>query len=395
MASGLSIIQLSKQELPEPIWSELQEFSIVASGGLDKCFSNGFQQIPVIIKIETKSVEVDGKQAFIPVSDAELSTLRLVDKLSNAVVPFVSVAQEGIEYGSGISWAASKKRNRFKLYTATPSAQTLSPAVPAPQNNGVRYRELWIHLAAEGSRTFYAQFNSARGTFNSTDETGDNYEVTVQGVRPLPPPLSNYTLKRERVWQDPDGRDGPPTNSSPEGDFFGYYRQSIDYWRLSYNRLTAYPVRFATCLIEKNGSTIQWESELVHETFFSYTGCAFNPANFENSDSPAPEGLSFDPYFWGLMRLYKKSLSVSFPGGKRPAPGELIVSLHRTDDILYWYDKKADGDKRKLYRKHMDDDVKFVLLDEEGNRHSLSIGFIARFDQNITDSRNTLILSRT
>ncbi|WP_223516049.1 hypothetical protein [Pseudomonas sp. GL-R-26] len=391
-ASGLSIIQLSEQIMPEPTWSELQEFSFeTPANWVGRCFSNGFQQIPVTIKIETKPVEVDGQQVYIPVSDANLSTLRLVDKISNAPVPFVHVAQEGIEYGSGISWATSKKRNRFKLLPTTAAAPVNSPALPAPQNNGVRYRELWIHLAAEGSRTFYAQFTSDHGIQNSTDDKSEGFEITVEGIRPPTPAIDQYLVKRDRVWKDPYGHDGPPTDMYPDGDVFSFYRQSVDYWRLSYERPGRVPVLFSTAIIENNVSTVQWESELIDETYFSYTGSAFNPANFENSDSPAPEGLSFDPYLWGMMRNYNIKLGASFIKDKQPAPGELIVSLHRTDDVPYWYDGLANGDKRKLYRKHLDPGLKVVLIDEEGNRHSLSIAFES---SSLQDSRNTLVFNR-
>jgi len=387
-ASGFCIIQLSEQIQPEPHWKELTEFSIAAVEGANRCFSNGFQQIPVRITIETASVSIGGQNVYIPISDAELSTLRLVDKFSNTPVPFIPVAQEGIEYGSTVTGAVSKKRNRFKLYP-TPAAQPPVLPPPAPKNNGVRYRELWIHLAAEGSRTFYAQFDSPQGTQNSTDSINGSPEVTVQGIRPATPALTNYVFERDRVWKDPDGRDGPPDNMYPEGDFFSYYRQSIDYWRLSYLRLGTYPVLFSTLLVEKNISTIQWESELMDETYFSYTGYAFNPANYENSDSPAPENLSVDPYFWGLVRGYSKKLDNSFIKDKQPSPGELIVSLHRTDDMKFWHDGMANGDKRKLYRQHLDEGVKFVMLDEEGNRHSLLCAFESPTRR---DSRNKLIL---
>lgn len=386
-ASGFTTIQLSEQERPDPGWSELQEFSIVASGA-NSCFSNGFQQIPVIIKIETKPVRIDGQDVYIPVSDANLSTLRLVDKLSNAPVPFIHVAQEGIEYGSGYTWAASKKRNRFRLYSPTVAVSN-SVSLPTPQNNGVRYRELWIHLTAEGNRTFYAQFTSDHGVWNSTDEKSENYEVTVQGIRPPSPDIDHYEFKRDRVSQDPDGHDEPPNSMNPEWDYFSYYRMSIDYWRLSYRRLGGYPVLFSTSRIVDNVSSVQWESELVDETYFSYTGYAFNPANYENSDSPVPEGLSFDPYFWGLMRSYGKSLTSSFVKDKQPSPGQLLVSLHRTDDVKYWYDKLANGDKRKFYRQHLDPGVRFVLMDEEGNRHSLLVAFESPTQK---DSRNKLTL---
>ncbi|WP_260963329.1 hypothetical protein [Pseudomonas citri] len=388
-ASGFSIIQLSEQVQPEPRWLELNEFTIAVNNGLDSCFSNGFQQIPIIVTIATKSVAVGGVQQYIPVSDAELATLRLVDKMTNVPIPFIAVGQEGIEYGSHTLWAASKTRNRFRFFSST-AARTYPLAPPVAKNNGVRYRELYICIAQEGGRTFYAQFDSPYGIQNSTDDKTENYEVVVQGVRPTTPPLSHYEFNRVRKWKDADGHDAPPSQENPEWDYFSYYRQSIDYWYLSYLRRGIDPVLFSTLLIENNISTVQWESELIDEVFFSYTGYAFNPANFENADSPSPAGLSFDPYLWGLMRNYKKSLKTSFDGGG-PAQGELIVSLHRTDDIKYWYDGLASGDKRKLYRQHLDPAIHLLLLDEDGNRHSLAIGFDSPSNE---DSRNKLVLSR-
>ncbi|WP_434574621.1 hypothetical protein J3P88_08015 [Pseudomonas sp. Z3-6] len=388
-SSGFSVIQLSEQVLPEPHWLELSQFKIAVNGGRDSCFSNGFQQIPVTITIGTKSVNIGGEQRFIPVSDAELATLRLVDKISNTRVPFIAVGQEGIEYGNTTVWAVSKIRNRFKFSSATSMrADPLAP--PMPKNDGIRYREFYIHLAQEGGRTFYAQFDSPYGTQNSTDKKEEDFEVTVRGIRPETPSLSNYEFKRERKWQDKDGHDVPPSNANPEWDYFSYYRQSIDYWYLSYLRRGIDQVLFATLSIENNISTVQWESELIDEVFFSYTGYAFHPANYENSDSPVPEGLSFDPYLWSLMRNYQKNLKTSFDG-ERPAPGELIISLHRMDDVKYWYDGLASGDKRKMYRQQLDPGIYLVLLDEEGNRHSLAVGFASSSKEN---SRNTLILSR-
>ncbi|MCJ8205296.1 hypothetical protein [Pseudomonas sp. RGM2987] len=388
-ASGFSIIQLSEQVQPEPRWLELAEFSVAVNNGLDRCFSNGFQQIPVIVTIATQSVTIGGQEIYIPVSDAELATLRLVDKITNNTVPFIPVGQEGIEYGSDLHWAVSKTRNRFRYFSAT-AARTEALAPPTPRNNGVRYRQLYIQVAREGSHTFFARFDSPYGTHNSTDDRGENHEVTVQGIRPAAPALSHYEFKRERKTTDDDGHDEPPSQTNPEWDYFSYYRQSLDYWYLSYSRRGIDPILFSTLLIENNISTIQWESELIDETYFSYTGYAFNPANFENSDSPAPEGLSFDPYLWGMMRGYQKDLKTSFDG-EPPGQGELVISLHRTDDVEYWYDGRAGGDKRKLYRQKLDPAVHLVLLDEEGNRHSLAVAFESPTRE---DSRNKLVLSR-
>ncbi|KQN45038.1 hypothetical protein ASE98_08845 [Pseudomonas sp. Leaf48] len=391
-ASGLSIIELTKQKMPDPTWSELATFSIVASGGLNQCFSNGYQQIAVMVKIETSPVEIGGENVYIPVSDAHLSTLRLVHASSHSPVPFVPAGQEGIEYESGIDWAVNKKRNRFKLFSPSNAATPNSVSVPAPQNNGVRYRELWIQLTKQGSHTFYAQFNSDKGTFNSNQPMAEGSEITVQGIASPTADISHYKFAGERVAQDELGKDGPPSKLYPEGDTFSFYRQSTDYWRLRYLRVGTFPVLFSTATIEGNVSTIQWESELIDENFVSFTGIAFNPANFENSDSPAPQGLTFDPYLWGLMRLRNIKLDSSFVINEEPSSGELMVSLHRTNDVKYWYDGLAEGDKRKMYRKHLDPGLKIVLVDEEGNRHSLIIAFDNPTKE---DSRNRLTISRT
>ncbi|MNG10205.1 hypothetical protein D3C84_936610 [compost metagenome] len=147
---------------------------------------------------------------------------------------------------------------------------------------------------------------------------------------------------------------------------------------------------FATLLIEQNISTIQWESELLAETYFSHTGYAFNPANYENSDSPVPKGVSFDLYLRNLMKEKRKLLKTSFEGHAQPSPGQLIVSLYRTDDMEYWYDGLANGNVHRLYRKLLDPGIVFVMLDEDGNRHRLLIGFAP---PTTADSRNRLVLS--
>ena len=386
---GYSIIQLSEREEDELRWSELGKFTIAVNGEVDRCYANGRQQIPVVVTVQTKPIRIDGRDIYVPVSDADLATLRLVDKLTGAEVPFIPVAQEGIEHGSNIQWAANKKRNRFRFYS--PSAAH-TPVLPLPEamNNGTRYRELYVHMAFEGSRTFFARFRSNGSTWSSNDVTGENFEVTVSGVRPNTPTEADYRLERERVYQDEYGHDEPDDPNNPNRDVFSYYRQSTDYWRLSYRRLSTYPVEFATLLIEKNISSMQWESELLDETFFSYTGYSFNPANYLNSDSPVPEGLSFDPYFRALIKEVGKVLKSSFEGGSKPSPGELIVSLHRTDDMKFWYDGMAGGDVHRLYRKLLDPGVIFVLLDVDGNRHRLQVSFAA---SSTTDSRNRLVFS--
>ena len=383
---GYSIIQLSERAEPELRWIELQNFDVSVNGDDNRCYANGRQQVPVVVKIETKPVTIGGREYYIPVSDADLATLKLVHKVTGAEVPFIPLGEEGIEHNSPLQWAANKRRNRFRYYPAT-AQQAPAVALPKPDNNGTRYRELYIHMAVEGTQTFFARFQANGATYSSGGL--DVGEVSVRAVLPSAPTEADYRLERERVAQDPNGHDEPNDPNNPNRDVFSYYLWSTDYWRLSYRRLGAYPVRFSTLQIEKNISTMQWESELIEETFFSYTCYAFYPANGANSDSPAPEGLSFDVYLRQLLKETGKVLSGAFEGGSKPSAGELLISLHRAHDVKFWYDGMAGGDVHRLYRKILDPAIIFVLLDEDGNRHRLQVGFAP---PSTADSRNRLVL---
>lgn len=385
---GYSIINIETVQ-PEYVplrWEALNEFSISAPGGLTKCYANGLQQTPVVITLETQSVDVNGQMIYIPVSDVELSSLRLVDKLTGAQVPFVDNFQEGIEHASPVQWATHSRKNRFSLYASDMPGKMPRDIFPAPRNNGTRYKELYVHMAVEGGRTFYAEFRADNGTvWRSDEDVGGEGEITIQGVRPPVKDVhSDYEFKRDRSFNGQG-------NSGPNGDDdFNYYLDSVDYWHLSYRKLGAYPVIFATLEVEGNITTIQWESEHLEEKFFSYTGFAFYPARFRGSDVP-PAGLSFDIYYRSLLNvLHQPSVSQEFHGGKQPSPGELIVSLHRVATMPYWHDGMANGDRHRLFREVLDPPVTFVLLDEEGNRHRLQIGFE---DSSKDDSRNLLIVN--
>lgn len=384
LASGFSIIRLSEHQEEKPKWNALEKFTISVPGQVNRCFANGFQQVVVVIEVETTPVNIGGVDVDIPLSDLELSTMKLVDKITGATVPFLHFTQEGIEYGTD-SWAANKKRNRFKLFSSSAVDSPESPS-PVPLNNRTRFIELYIHMAVEGTRTFYAEFQSANGaTWRSIDKKTPPYEIEVTGVQRLPVIDSEYNFDRARVVQDPLGYDDEPSPEYPEGDKFSFYSYSVDFWYLDYRR-AGVPVGFATMSVENNVSSIQWESNQIDETFCSYSGCAFNPANYTNTDSPAPEKLSFDPYLWALMRSTDTTkLDTSFRGGSPPAPGQLMVSLHRVNDMPYWYDKMAGDDPYKKYRARLDPAMIYLLLDEEGNRHKLRIGFAPN---TITDSRN-------
>jgi hypothetical protein len=387
---GYCIINLQpvQTQYVPPHWENLQSFKLVALDG-ERAYANGFQQIPILIEIQTTALPGGGE---VPVSDVELSRLEFVNKVGDNVVPFIDVLQEGIDESSGWAYAAHVRDNRFSLYSATGVRTSRSPT-PTPKDDLTRYRKLWLHVAAEGSFTFYAKFKSDDGrTWDSLKVSGitEGGQVTVSGIKAPTVIRDNYQLVRDRAATG-DGWDGPPDIPSYPNPF-DYWLDTVDYWRLSYRRLNTYPVNFMTLTIESNISTIQWESEFLEETFFSYTGYAFYPArSFGNVPKP-PSGLSFDIYFRGMVTEVADvgMIDTELVDIKRPSPGELIVSLHRVANMPYWYDGKAGSNPNKQFRKKLDPGVYFVLLDEEGNRHRLLIGFDAPTNE---DSRNRLVFN--
>lgn len=388
LATGFATVQLSKRE-EEQSWVELDEFSIKPSGGVTQCFANGYQQIPLIITVTTKAVLVDGKEVFYPLDAGELASIRVVDSETHQDLPVLEDEQEGIDYGSGDSYAILEHANRFNLYSANGVEPMPAEAGVAPRNESERQRRLFLHTTQQGSRKFYARFRDKNGgSWTSLEWNGEGHDIELTGIKPPAPdpnpgPNRNYDIVRARVWNGPGEDDGD--------DDFTYRLESVDYWTVSYQRLMGIQVPFATLRIERNCSTIQWESEQIEELFFSYTGHAFYPAVYQDGITNPPARLTFDIYFRLLHELVGASpIRMEFEPNQQPSPGELMVSLHRVADMPYWYDGMAEGDEEKHFRALLDPPMVFVMLDMEGNRHRLMIGFQP---PTLDFSRNTLVLN--
>jgi len=382
MATGYATVQMSRRE-DKPHWSALDSFAIEAPGSLNQCYANGYQQIPLLITVKTQPV--DGQD--VPLEPCELATMQIVDGLTDLPLPFLDDEQEGIEYGSGIPYAVLKHRNRFDLYDANRANGQAPAELPAPRDESVRRHMLYVHITAQGPRRFYAQFQDMFGGIWKSDAFLSEGDIYLTGERlPNPDSVNDYELVRERAFSD-SGYTGPDGT-----DEFNYIMKSVDYWTVLYRRMGIYQIPFATMFIEANCSTIQWESEQIDELFFSFTGHAFYPAVYGEHDKP-PARLTFDPYYrllhqqQGGLPIREEFESVLY----RPAPGELMISLHRVDDMTFWYDEMAYGDKDRMYRQLLDQPLIFVLIDMEGNRHRLAVGFPSPTQD---DSRNTLMINR-
>lgn len=388
LITGYAVVQLS--EAREQVhWQELDKFSVTAPGGLRQCYINGMQQIPLTIEVITKPVNIGGIDIYIPLSETELASMRLVDN-SSGEIAFLDIAQDGIAHDSPIPYAVHTRKNRFHLYS--PTVAGLNPYQPLPpaRNAGQRFRELFLHARVEGSRTFYVRFtDDFGGVHSSKDLVGEGHQVEITGeqipaVDPVVGPNRDFDIIRTRVFNGP-GTDGPNGD-----DPFNYRLTSVDYWDVIYKRTGIYTVPFSTLEIEGNVSTIQWESEQIDETFFSFTGYGFYPYPTPGDDKP-PTRLGFDPYFLSFSRFAAGTpIREAFEESHRPSPGELMISLHREMDMTYWYDEMAEGDERRMYRKMLDGPVVFVLRDVEGNRHRLQVGFPS---STLIDSRNSLVLN--
>ncbi len=383
-AWGYAIVQLVEHQQEAPRWAELTGFGIEALDTM-QCYTNGMQQIPLRIKIETKSVVIDGHEVDVPLSDVELSTLKLVDRVSNAEIPFIEAHQEGIE-GNELPWAVNVQRNRFRLNSSA-AVKDYDPAPPIPQNSRTRYRELYVQSTFEGSREFYVQFQAADNTvWRSIAQEWPSNTIQLRGVAP-PTPIpgvgtdKHYDFTRERAFNGV-GEEMPD-------DPFSYLLDSIDYWKFGYRRQGIYPVGISTLKVLGNASTLQYESEQLDEVFGSYTGYGFYPQPFGRTDNP-PAGLVFDAYFKALCHTESyKGPSSSFVEQHRPSPGQLIVSLHRVADMPYWHDSMTE-DPLMHYRERLDGPVTFLLRDEEGNRHRFDVSFDTPTRE---DSRNRLVVN--
>jgi hypothetical protein len=244
----------------------------------------------------------------------------------------------------------------------------------------VTYVDFYVHLKTDDEVQFYAQFDKDIGGVETSLSHGNDTEksVKLQGLYMPPVGSEDYQLVRERVWNGEGKIDGD--------DEFSYMLQSIDFWRLTFRKSGFDEMGFATMSIEANASTFQWESELLDETFFSFTSWAFRGKS--RVDEPEPKTLFYDSYLGRFMDEVGHARPDTSLHNRPPSPGQLVIALHREDDVPYWYDGMADDHRLKQFRKVLDKPVIYVFRDENGNRHRVQIGFD---DPTSPDSRNRLV----
>lgn len=418
-SDGFAIVDLTPPALNPPRWTSLQKFTVecTQSGPSsdrfhDRHFANGRQQVEIRITIQTSGESVGGDLMYYPLSEAELSTLRLKVK-GGSEVEFLEPGESEIRDGAPQMFATTYLRNRYDFMSSSDLAATAS----APRNDpedGTTVRTLYLLAQLDpagggvGAVEFLATFTDSIGRVHTSSPDSDG-QVSITTVEPAKETREAYNLSRQR----PPGSEYPSNCTVSADGVVDPFRQcltSLDYWQLSYQpRSGVSEVLFLDCTFEAEEplrtaqlSLLRWESELMEETYCTYTGYTFRPRLLPGeTDNQQWKTLTYDPWLQWLARLRKHSLSPVLEPNQEPAPGHLWLALYRVNNFPFWFDNEAeftsDPHPLKTFTARfgtVDWDtwtstprpLRVSLIDQFGNRHRLEIGFN-------TDTRNTIYVT--
>ncbi|WP_152604622.1 hypothetical protein, partial [Pseudomonas sp. H2] len=379
--AGYAIIELMREDAQVSMISERYKKVLIftvtpvpINGTV--AYANGLQQIALDIVIQTEDFRnSDGDVVKDPVSDLELSTLKVLAENGNPI-EYVLEGVEGLDPAQGLRWGWSKSRNRYDYYQGARQVT----AKPMADEGKVSLR-VYVQSTEAEIRKFHAEFKGYDNrTQNSRTISKDAGEVELTG-RPTPFwALNNYEFKPRRVASE--------GGKIVRQDTFNFYKYTTDYWELSgatqeYGNLRFYQVSF------DHASIVRWESEQLAETFCSYVGYAFRPVLPPGSPG-VPLGVSYESALELLMLEravnYHGKLDYNLKPGEDLAQGTLLLTLDRVWDMPYWYDGMAPGGD---YRSSLEGVMRFTLIDHQGNRHQLNVNFLP---EGQPDSRNQLEL---
>ncbi|QHG63928.2 hypothetical protein [Pseudomonas putida] len=359
----------TKAMATEDRWKTLLEFSLkLNNSARNVVFANGLQQVGIDIVIATHSFkDSNGDDKWDPVSDEELATLVLTDRIGNPL-RYVKSGELGIPEGSPEKWMGNKQRNMIDYYPVTSSA-----AVPEPRgaDDGKRTVTVYVHSREAEVTHLRATFQDYRkGWHYSIEKNEEDGEIELQGIAVPLPSLGyfNWPAEGERIKSE----GGKIEND----DKFNYYHYTTDYWELSGRDISFARVEFDSY------SIATWESEQVAETFASYLGCAFQPRRSE--DAPhVPVGILYQ----AELELMFKEEAIKFDRLEykledKVTGGALALVLQRASSLKTW-----DGYDDKDYTKVLQGSIKINIVDNYGNTHRLMV-----YHPSVEDGRNYLTL---
>ncbi len=417
MSKGFAIVDLTPPALNTPRWSRLQKFTLECTQNgqpndrfSDRQYANGRQPVEIRITIQTAGVtDGYGNITYYPLTEDELSSLRLRVR-NGSDVEFLDPGEDVISDGDSRMFATTLVRNRYDFMSSSVSRATGSVPMNDPED-GTTVRTLYLLAQLDpagsgvGAVQFVANFKDYADIWHESSPDTDGC-VTITTVEPPNETSGVYTLSRQR----PPGAEFPASCTVYEGDMedpFGQCLTSLDYWQLSYRpRSDALEVLFLDCTFEVEEhlrtaqlSLLRWESELMEETYCTYTGYTFRPRLLPGeTDDQQWKTLTYDPWLHWLARLRGHPLSPSLEPNQDPTPGHLWLALYRVNKFPFWFDNEAefesDPHPLKTFTARfgtVDWDtwtstprpLRVSLIDQSGNRHRLEIGFQ-------TDTRNTL-----
>ncbi len=340
--------------VPEPRWEELASFKLTPSI-TPTAFANGHQQIPVEIEIITALVN----HQPIPITNQELSSLVLVNRITQQELPFLPAFEEGLAdtETNRRAWAVSTQRNRYYLHQPQGSQQPQfegNAALPLA-DDARAVRTLYVHTLDDQPLEIVAKFRADTGAFYSSLTISGNHNPDgILKLEPFRPPTytsADYELTSKRV-------DGGGAGEGPEGgDDFDYHLTTTDYWRLNLKGPVGSVRRFIQMSFEDNESSVQWESKQMAEQMFSYTGFAFIPAN----SNASVKTLAFDRR---VRELLGNRLTEQVVASEPIIPGEPLVALMRRKDVDYVHKYPAAKP------------LQLRLRDLDGNAHRLHLAFL-------------------
>lgn len=397
--AGLAVVEHNAVAYPSNFvglqrWLALSQFKLFLNDTTrKKAWANGRQQVAIDIHIETKPFNGEDGDTYEPVSDAELATLQLTHR-DGTLIEWLPADTEAIVPG-GKKWAASKFRNRFDYLPAgearvsAQEAQDVQARKEQSKGAGVKGKEealrivtVYLQTTEAEVRWIRAKFQSHRNAWHDSFVENPNADGEVE-LGGLPPkqldiadlePFTGVRVAQKNGFDvlDSGGR---------VIDGHNYWHFTTHYWTLRARGQRRFvDVRF------DHVSVLEYESELLDETFTSYVGVAYVPR--ELPGRTAERRIEYQAEMELLASQHAGTpLKRDLVQGHFSA-GTLLVALERVPDMKFWYDQQ--GIK---WREQLSQPLKFTLIDNYGTQAALSIHWGRRLDDNSispVDARNFL-----
>ena len=372
VVSGYAIIEHGQRQgtrlASVASWNDLDSFYIRAMAA-PQCYANGMQQIHIQVEINTKDPG-DGNHG--PISDDELQSLNFY-VLNGSILEVVDVGIEPPAAGVPGTWVMRRSHN--PLLESMPGSGGSS--VPVPAANGRTLWDYWLQTTSTVSVEVYAIFKQSGlggSYFNSEKVSQQNGKLRVHGIIPPTYDPADYPgfEEGERVKQQ-----GKVVNN----DRFNYMDLTVDLWKLTHVRSDR-RIPFVSIDIDEadNKSAMRWASKEFEDELCSYSGFMIGGAG---------EEMIYDGQLTVMAAKRGLKLEEVEPD-KRPAIGELLISLNRVTNFRLRYETPDDSDdltdEERPQRNYLVRSFKFRLLDQQGNRHNLQVNYAGV-------ERNTFVLS--